>query len=119
MSEQGWASGPDWVCPHCAGDCPKRSQCHIYNRINARRRKAGDGEGRGRGVVGEGERDMRKAGKGSGGTPRVHLRAHGEESRVVPEMVLERMVNDEYGGFDVPVSCLGSDGYDVSAYLRM
>jgi hypothetical protein len=31
-----------WLCPHCAGLCPARSQCHIYNRINARRKRAED-----------------------------------------------------------------------------
>lgn len=27
-----------WICSHCAGTCPKRSQCHIYNRTSERRR---------------------------------------------------------------------------------
>lgn len=43
--EQGWdynavTENPEaWLCPHCAGICPARSQCHIYNRINARRKR--------------------------------------------------------------------------------
>eukprot|EP00178_Gracilaria_changii_P023747 TRINITY_DN71796_c0_g1_i1.p1 TRINITY_DN71796_c0_g1~~TRINITY_DN71796_c0_g1_i1.p1 ORF type:complete len:328 (-),score=45.35 TRINITY_DN71796_c0_g1_i1:140-1048(-) len=47
IREQGWdydtiAQNPnDWLCPHCAEICPPRSQCHIYNRINARRKKVG------------------------------------------------------------------------------
>lgn len=47
IREQGWdfdsiASSPaSWLCPHCANMCPARSQCHIYNRINARRKRSG------------------------------------------------------------------------------
>lgn len=47
LREQGWnyddiAANPgSWLCPHCADNCPPRSQCHIYNRINARRKRAG------------------------------------------------------------------------------
>lgn len=46
--EQGWnfkaitADKDSWLCPHCAGVCPARSQCHIYNKINARRKRCGD-----------------------------------------------------------------------------
>lgn len=46
IREQGWdfnsiqANMSTWQCPHCAGVCPPRSQCHIYNRINARRKRA-------------------------------------------------------------------------------
>lgn len=28
-----------WVCSHCAGECPIRAQCHIYDRTSERRRK--------------------------------------------------------------------------------
>lgn len=47
MREQGWdydavaLRGAAWLCPHCADVCPARSQCHIYNRINARRKRDG------------------------------------------------------------------------------
>ncbi|PXF40576.1 hypothetical protein BWQ96_09715 [Gracilariopsis chorda] len=47
IREQGWdydaiSANPDqWLCPHCAEICPPRSQCHIYNRINARRKRVG------------------------------------------------------------------------------
>lgn len=27
-----------WVCSHCAGECPIRAQCHIYDRTSERRR---------------------------------------------------------------------------------
>lgn len=30
-----------WLCPHCAGICPRRSQCHVYARVNAQRKKNG------------------------------------------------------------------------------
>lgn len=48
--EQGWdlastragVEAGTWLCPHCAGVCPPRSQCHIYNRINARRKRVSD-----------------------------------------------------------------------------
>lgn len=46
IREQGWpyesimANPTQWHCPHCADACPPRSQCHIYNRINARRKRA-------------------------------------------------------------------------------
>lgn len=45
IREQGWdydaicKNKGQWICPHCANNCPSRSQCHIYNRINARRKK--------------------------------------------------------------------------------
>lgn len=45
IREQGWdydaikADKNGWLCPHCAEVCPARSQCHIYNRINARRKR--------------------------------------------------------------------------------
>lgn len=45
--EQGWdfeatQQNPSlWRCPHCTDTCPARSQCHIYNRINARRKRNG------------------------------------------------------------------------------
>ena len=47
LREQGWCyeeiikNPSTWLCPHCADVCPPRSQCHIYNRINARRKKVG------------------------------------------------------------------------------
>lgn len=47
IREQGWnyedikKNIEEWSCPHCLEICPSRSQCHIYNRINARRRKVG------------------------------------------------------------------------------
>lgn len=46
VRDLGWnfeeisVSPSTWLCPHCAGSCPERSQCHIYNRINARRKSA-------------------------------------------------------------------------------
>jgi hypothetical protein len=47
ISEQDWVfpAGKDaaaWLCPHCAGACPARSQCIIYSRINARRKRIGE-----------------------------------------------------------------------------
>jgi hypothetical protein len=47
ITEQNWVfpSAKDantWMCPHCAGACPARSQCIIYSRINARRKKIGE-----------------------------------------------------------------------------
>lgn len=45
IREQGWDyesiknDKNGWLCPHCADICPSRSQCHIYNRINARRKR--------------------------------------------------------------------------------
>lgn len=27
-----------WVCSHCVGNCPRRAQCHIYDRTSERRR---------------------------------------------------------------------------------
>jgi hypothetical protein len=46
--DNGWnydmikSNSSSWLCPHCSGLCPSRSQCHIYNRINARRKRADD-----------------------------------------------------------------------------
>lgn len=48
IREQGWdfdaikKDHSGWLCPHCADICPSRSQCHIYNRINARRKRTSD-----------------------------------------------------------------------------
>lgn len=48
IREQGWdyetikKDQSGWLCPHCADICPSRSQCHIYNRINARRKRTSD-----------------------------------------------------------------------------
>lgn len=45
MIEQGWdflgmkQDEDKWLCPHCQGSCPPRSQCHIYRRVNARRKR--------------------------------------------------------------------------------
>lgn len=47
--EEGWSldnasssdlQSQDWLCPHCTGECPPRSQCHVYNRVNARRKSS-------------------------------------------------------------------------------
>ena len=44
LRRHGWdfdaiARNPgSWVCPHCENSCPTRSQCYIYNRVNAKRR---------------------------------------------------------------------------------
>lgn len=45
FTQYGWnieearnASISGWVCPHCAGRCPERAQCHIYDRTSERRR---------------------------------------------------------------------------------
>ena len=57
LREQGWnyediAKNPGaWLCPHCADICPPRSQCHIYNRINARRKRAGTSKNGGTSVA--------------------------------------------------------------------
>mmetsp|Transcript_1334 Transcript_1334/g.3657 ORF Transcript_1334/g.3657 Transcript_1334/m.3657 type:complete len:336 (-) Transcript_1334:241-1248(-) len=32
------AQGDTWACVHCNGVCPKMAQCHVYNKINERRR---------------------------------------------------------------------------------
>jgi len=28
----------DWVCTHCRGVCPEKSQCNTYGRVNKERR---------------------------------------------------------------------------------
>lgn len=45
VNRNGWdfqylsSRNEEWLCPHCAGICPRNAQCHIYNRVNSKRRQ--------------------------------------------------------------------------------
>ncbi len=89
--EQGWdfeatqQNPSSWRCPHCTDTCPARSQCHIYNRINARRKRNGTTNNDGSGQL---TKRVKTPNKGSPLTRKVGMVGKPTKQQVKVERVL-------------------------------